>query len=330
MSDNKKEEPRRALLTSDFPEADDQPLKMILHDARNAACAIFGHFHDIETHPHFDEFGFDRASVSEFRDRLYYLLKPCKASEMGTAERVEEMVKLRDNFTSILPVRTNIDTSDEDMNECIDCFFRSVNMFDVLLQNAEAYLSSMQHEESQINTDMASVMLPLVASFQKRFPNITFRIDFESNTKVSIYPNTLSRAFENLLLNSVQAMPNDEGEIRIRITQETIREENDRFPGVRNGSYCLIEIIDNGTGISPGLITSILEKKITTKKTGSGLGLASVCHSVRTHRGHLMIESEEGQYTRVTALIPSTIPPASRTVVKQGVVVEEDEIPEVG
>ncbi|MDP5362425.1 MAG: ATP-binding protein, partial [Paracoccaceae bacterium] len=42
----------------------------------------------------------------------------------------------------------------------------------------------------------------------------------------------------------------------------------------------------------------------TTKAEGTGLGLAIVKHIVNRHRGHLLIESELGQGTRVSIFMP--------------------------
>lgn len=330
MSDTRKAEPRRALLTSNFPESKDQQLGMILHDARNKLCAIVGLVDFCMDQCHSNESRSVLASLSESKARLEHLLKSAMTGEIEKAECMEEMIKFRTNISSTLMSWENIEIPEGDVYNDFGTLHQGIAELEQLLKDAQAYMESTQASESAINTNIANVVGPLVESYQRRFPGVRFHIDLQSNPTASIYPNSLKRALENLLLNAVQAMPQNEGEIRIRITGEVIQPDSEQFPGVDSGRYCLIEVVDNGTGISPGVMTSILEKKITTKETGSGIGLASVCHSIRTHRGHLIIESEEGQYTRVTALIPSTIPPASQTVVKEGAVVEEDEISEAG
>ena len=103
-------------------------------------------------------------------------------------------------------------------------------------------------------------------------------------------PGQFQQVFYNLIRNAYQALPGEHGRITIR-TQ------------VNDFEY-LISIEDNGTGISPEHMGAIFEPYLTTKPSGSGLGLLIVRRIVREHGGEIAIESEEHQGTRIIIHLP--------------------------
>ena len=71
-----------------------------------------------------------------------------------------------------------------------------------------------------------------------------------------------------------------------------------------------ISVTDKGDGIASHHIARLTERfyRVDTHRSrevgGTGLGLAIVKHIVNRHRGHLLIESELGQGTRVSIFLP--------------------------
>ena len=109
-------------------------------------------------------------------------------------------------------------------------------------------------------------------------------------------PGQFQQVFYNLIRNAYQALSGDDGRITIRT----------RF----NDYEYVISIEDNGSGISPEHMGAIFEPYLTTKSSGSGLGLLIVRRIVREHGGEIAIESEENHGTRVIIHLPR----AERTV----------------
>ena len=109
-------------------------------------------------------------------------------------------------------------------------------------------------------------------------------------------PGQFQQVFFNLIRNAYQALTGESGRITIRT----------RF----NDYEYVISIEDNGTGISPEHMGAIFEPYLTTKTSGSGLGLLIVRRIVREHGGEIAIESEENHGTRVIIHLPR----AERTV----------------
>jgi two-component system, NtrC family, nitrogen regulation sensor histidine kinase GlnL len=65
-----------------------------------------------------------------------------------------------------------------------------------------------------------------------------------------------------------------------------------------------VQVADEGTGISPTVLSRVFDPFFTTKDRGLGLGLA-VCHRIlEEHHGAIHVESTEGRGTVVTCFLP--------------------------
>ncbi len=102
-------------------------------------------------------------------------------------------------------------------------------------------------------------------------------------------PNLIKQALLNLMINAVQAMPNG-GELIIRthVDQERL----------------YVDVADTGLGVTPGAAGHLFEAYFTTKKGGTGLGLATTRRIVEEHRGHISFTSEPGKGTYFRLDIP--------------------------
>ena len=76
----------------------------------------------------------------------------------------------------------------------------------------------------------------------------------------------------------------------------------------RNGGKSFIEVIDNGSGISPEILDRLATPFFTTRKKGTGLGLAVSRHWVTCHHGTLSVASPPGAGTTARVNLPLAIP----------------------
>jgi two-component system sensor histidine kinase HydH len=120
--------------------------------------------------------------------------------------------------------------------------------------------------------------------------SITIQRDFPSDSQtVFVDQDLIYRAFLNILLNAIQALP-EGGTIGVKVQYDS--------QGVK------IEIKDSGTGLSPEELTKVFKPFFTTKEKGSGLGLAIVKNIIEAHQGTIgMVNSETGG-TSVIITIP--------------------------
>lgn len=106
----------------------------------------------------------------------------------------------------------------------------------------------------------------------------------------------------NLILNSRYAVDKKENEsgnfnFRKKIIIRTSK---------KNGSS-ILEVEDNGTGISEEIKAKVFEPFFTTKEPehGTGLGLSIVYGIVQEHKGEVTVESETNEFTRFSISLPS-------------------------
>jgi two-component system sensor histidine kinase HydH len=99
----------------------------------------------------------------------------------------------------------------------------------------------------------------------------------------------LSRVFLNLLRNAAQAM-DGRGRIDIRIRA------HDR--------QCVVSVTDYGPGIPADVRAQLFQPFFTTKKDGTGLGLATVRQIVELHRGSIAVASDPGQGATFEITLP--------------------------
>src|SRR5215471_11830679 len=102
-------------------------------------------------------------------------------------------------------------------------------------------------------------------------------------------PDLLHKAFQNLILNALDAMPAG-GTLTLRTSE-------------RDGKV-RIEIKDTGKGLTPEECSRLFTPYYTTKQLGTGLGLAIVQSIVSDHQGTISVYSEEGRGTAFRIDLP--------------------------
>jgi two-component system, cell cycle sensor histidine kinase and response regulator CckA len=114
-------------------------------------------------------------------------------------------------------------------------------------------------------------------------------------------PSALERVLLNLLLNAYDAMP-DGGVVTI-----TTAIDHGGAAGIhdmRPDPYARLIITDTGRGMTAEVKDRLFHGVFTTKPNGTGLGLRSVASTIRQHQGRISVESEPGQGTSVTVMLP--------------------------
>lgn len=102
-------------------------------------------------------------------------------------------------------------------------------------------------------------------------------------------PDLLHRAFQNLILNAMDAMPAG-GTLTLRSSE-------------REG-HVRIEVADTGKGLTPEECSRLFTPYYTTKLQGTGLGLAIVQSVVSDHHGTISVTSDEGRGTTFRIDLP--------------------------
>jgi two-component system sporulation sensor kinase A len=96
----------------------------------------------------------------------------------------------------------------------------------------------------------------------------------------------------NILKNAIEAMPNG-GEINI-------------YAYSKVDGTVIIQVIDQGQGISEEELTRLGEPFFSLKENGTGLGLAVCNRIIEAHKGTLSFKSKLNEGTTVEICIPNT------------------------
>jgi PAS domain S-box-containing protein len=116
----------------------------------------------------------------------------------------------------------------------------------------------------------------------------------------------ISRVINNIVINADQAMPQG-GMISVRAENMVIKRRG--YLPLPKGNYLEIAVKDCGTGIPKKYLSRIFEPYFTTKKKGSGLGLATAYSIIKNHGGYMTVESKLGVGTTIYIYVPATTEP---------------------
>ena len=107
-------------------------------------------------------------------------------------------------------------------------------------------------------------------------------------------PVQMTQVFNNLLRNAIQAIPMERaGKIEIRLKN------------VEN--WLVVQVEDNGCGISDEIKEKMFLPNFTTKSSGMGLGLAIVKNIINMSNGDISYTSVEGEGTLISLRFPIVV-----------------------
>jgi two-component system, cell cycle sensor histidine kinase and response regulator CckA len=112
------------------------------------------------------------------------------------------------------------------------------------------------------------------------------------------------QVFQNLIVNALQAMPPAPHKARLQIKAANARIAPGQIASLPAGDYIEFEVRDNGSGIKPEHLEKIWDPFFTTKKHGTGLGLATVLSIVRKLGGEIGLQSIVGEGTVFSVFLP--------------------------
>jgi len=141
-------------------------------------------------------------------------------------------------------------------------------------------------------TDLNELLEDLVDFFLPQAQQQKAKVRLKPSDSPLIAPidaKLIKQAVLNLMLNALQAMP-EGGELILSAAQQD--------------GQAIIDIIDTGKGIPPEAVDKIFQAYYTSKKGGTGLGLAMTQRIIKEHGGTLTVKSEPGKGSDFTLRLP--------------------------
>ncbi|MFC6669203.1 cache domain-containing protein [Marinobacterium aestuariivivens] len=160
--------------------------------------------------------------------------------------------------------------------------------------------------------DLDRLLADVVELLAGPLPN-SIRIEYHCEKRAPrpfVDAGQLEDALVNLALNARDAMP-DGGTLSFLVARRVVEEAPGYDEKVQPGTYVEIRVCDSGSGFSPESARQAFEPFYTTKSggAGSGLGLSMVYGFIKQSKGYIRIDSETGQGSTVSLLLPASSAP---------------------
>ena len=128
---------------------------------------------------------------------------------------------------------------------------------------------------------------------------VNFAFDLRAAGRVVANETELLQVFVNIVLNSIEAMPTG-GTVTLALIEDS--------------GFAEIKIEDTGTGMSPELIRACFEPYMSTRSTGTGLGLSVCKRIIEQHHGTIAMSAVVPQGVCCTIRLPLEATPGSDSV----------------
>ncbi len=265
------------------------PLRMI--QERLQATGLGGRYERIE-YQAADEIGSIVSAYNQMISQLEKNEEKIKQNQRELAWRQMARQVAHEIKNPLTPMRLSIQhlnrawsTGSDKLEEMFPRMMKTLmSQIDTMVRIANSFSEFAKMPEASKSRVLVNEVLHEVVDLYRQTDEIIWLIDIpEEPLFVSADRDQLSRSFNNILKNAIQAM-NDNGVIEV--TMRNIDEENTR-----------IEIMDNGSGMSIEVQKHVFEPSFSTKNSGMGLGMSMVKKIIENSGGNISFVSEEGKGT---------------------------------
>jgi signal transduction histidine kinase len=241
----------------------------------------------------------DALTVSDLEGRIDALLRSHGQNDLwelasGLARRNVKPEALEPLFENLDPATARAAlvriASSIEVADLLHAIESSVSRISDLVQAIKEY-TFMDQANAQSVDIVKGLETTLTIMNHKLKRGVTVKRDYLPNPLiVSSFGSELNQVWTNLIDNAIFAMKG-KGELRVRT--------------YRDDGSAVVEISDNGPGMSPEIKAHIFEPFFTTKGVGegTGLGLDTVQRIVKKHRGNIQVTSQPGD-TRFQVWLP--------------------------
>jgi len=258
----------------------------ILYDEKGDELASVGLFVDLKE---------QLQTERELSKARQHLLQSEKLAAMGrlTSQIAHELNNPLFGIMNTLELMKTEISPDNKRRRLLDMSLSEIERLADMLKKMLSF--SKPDQDKRIEIDINVIIDELMMLYEKRFRENSIKVSLdlvEDSGAIIASRDQLRQVFINMFSNAMYAMP-DGGSLDISTE-------------VVSGKLFII-IQDTGTGIKPEHMKKIFDSFFTTKKEsvqGVGLGL-SVCYGfIKDHDGDIIVESEEGQWTKFVIMLP--------------------------
>jgi|SRR5690625_4461852 len=154
-----------------------------------------------------------------------------------------------------------------------------------LLQMAKPLQNQMKKEYIHQLMDDVEFMM----NTQTTLKHVELKMSANKELAITCNASQIKQVLINLILNGAEAM-SERGTIRVN--------------SYKRQNHIVIDIIDEGEGISPDFVNELQQPFFTTKEKGTGLGLVITQHILELHHATLEVKANEDKGSTFTILLP--------------------------
>ena len=145
-----------------------------------------------------------------------------------------------------------------------------------------------------VQKTLALTLADSPVKFEFSFPDEAWQIEGDEGQ--------LTQAIQNIITNAKEAMPQGG---TLRVTLKNLLHYSNSVFGITDQSFVLLSLSDEGPGIPEEDLGKLFSPFFTTKKMGSGLGLAAANSIVRRHGGFITVESKPSKGSTFSLYLPA-------------------------
>jgi len=191
---------------------------------------------------------------------------------------------------SLEQLKTDIQSEDESVKLYLDIIKTNFERINILITD---FINSTQSVELNIQSRALNILLDdalemISLDLDKNSVKLNKELN-QTDLLMNVDHSKIVSTFYNFLSNSIGASAK---EITLKVYEE--------------GDFAIIEIADDGEGISLENQSKVFEPFFTTKQKSLGLGLTNAQKSIINHKGELLLESKVGKGTKFTIKLPIT------------------------
>lgn len=201
--------------------------------------------------------------------------------------------EIRNPLTSIAGslelLRPSVTTRDPESAELFGIVFREIRRLNDLISELRAYTSQRPPRLEPLDLVEFIQETVMLCEADPKNAGTRFELHLPETCPVRFDPGGLRQVLLNLIINAVQAAPGT----WVRLTLD------------RDGGEWHVDLEDPGPGIPPELQEKIFEPFVSTKSSGTGLGLAVAGHILMAHGGRLALARTDATGTVMRMIIPA-------------------------
>lgn len=219
----------------------------------------------------------------------------------GVAHEINNPISGIMGYAEILKQRYHEQGRDEDIPSKI---IKESNRIAKIVKNLLSFAKDWQEESRPARIkDILSNTLGMIKGRMAK-DSIKLSLDVSNNLPdIKARSYEIQQVFLNILSNAHQSLnqrfPGSNENKFIGIQGKTVKLEDQNY--VRTTFY------DRGTGIPKNILNKVCDPFFSTKSSGNSTGLGlSISHAIiKNHEGNLLVESVEGEYTKVIVDLPA-------------------------